>query len=138
MGLPEANMNTKPPTGFLLRALSGTIVGKLAGLETDSCVFELDQDWVARQKQQSPVRVSTNDIIVSNFLKAINADVGMIAADLRTHTGVGTKCAGNYQNTIQLLPTDWARPERVRARTFQPDEACIVSGTIAIFLGVFK
>merc|ERR1712166_402961 len=65
MGLPEANMNTNPPPGLILNSLSGIIVNKLAGLKTDSCVFELNQDWVARQKQQSPVRVSTNDIIVS-------------------------------------------------------------------------
>ena len=123
MGLPEANMNTNPPTGLLLNMLSGIIVNKLAGLKTDSCVFELNQDWVARQKQQSPIRVSTNDIIISGFLRAIDADVGMFAADLRTHTGVGTKCAGNYQNTIQLLPADWARPERVRASVNQMKRA---------------
>ena len=72
-------------------------------------LYELDQNWIAKEKNASVKQdsscafVSTNDVVCSWFYRLVRVDVGME----KTY-------AGNYQIGVAYQPADYATPVLIR------------------------
>ena len=84
-------------------------------------LYELDQDWIAKEKKASIKEdssctfVSTNDVVCSWFYRLVRVDVGMMAANMRDRIpGLDKTYAGNYQIGIAYQPADYATPPLIR------------------------
>jgi hypothetical protein len=60
--------------------------------------------------------VSTNDVVVSSFSKAIGCSVTMMACNFRGRIAdVGNDHVGNYEDLVCYTPEDYGTPELIRA-----------------------
>ena len=110
-------------------------------------LYEIDQDWIAKEKNAAVQQdsscnfVSTNDIICSWFYRLVRTDVAMMAANLRDRIpGLNKIYAGNYQIGIAYQPADYATPSLIR-RSLQDSNNLgrVVSGPLpSAFETIFR
>lgn len=117
----EPSLMAASPAGFLMRFIGGVIRNSIFP-ETQSLGFYVDPDWIEKQKnsiksnEHSEVSfLSSNDIIVSHFFQACDANCGSMAINFRGKIDeCGETDVGNYEDLITYMPADFATPALIR------------------------
>ena len=110
--------------GLMFRKLYGRVMGYEPAVRT----FEVDAEWLAREKERAPKSdpqvkfVSTNDCISSWFLRQCSQTsgdmpvLGMMAVNFRGRIegSRNDALAGNYESTVYYLRGDFESPGLIR------------------------
>ena len=130
----EPSLMAAAPAGFLARFAGGMVRNALFPATT-SLGFLVDRAWVERQKADAASGgagvgdgmgggvpwVSTNDVLVSTFFRACEADCATMAVNFRGRVeGCGADDVGNYEDALTYLPADFATPALVRRSVTGP------------------
>mmetsp|Transcript_2430 Transcript_2430/g.8204 ORF Transcript_2430/g.8204 Transcript_2430/m.8204 type:complete len:455 (-) Transcript_2430:1053-2417(-) len=109
--------------GIALRLLYGRVTGYEPAIRS----FEVDDEWLAREKERAPKSnpqvkfVSSNDCVTSWFLRQCRQTsgdmpiLGMMAVNFRGRVeGSNHALAGNYESMVYYLPGDFESPGLIR------------------------
>ena len=116
----------KPRPGLLLSLISAGLVGGIVGPKCAVALHLVDNAYVARRKaeagrEEGVQYVSTNDVVTSEVLVAAGSGLGLMDVNLRGRVPeCSANLAGNYEDKIVYLPSDYASPALVRASVKDP------------------
>ena len=118
----EPSLMAACPPGFLARFVFGQLRNALFP-RTVAYGFDVSPTWLARQKAAARAGgevpwVSTNDCVVSAFLRCLEPDVAMMAINFRGKLeGAGAADdgdAGNYEDLLTYMRGDYETPALLR------------------------
>jgi hypothetical protein len=115
-----------PPPGFLFRFIGGVLRNALFPA-TQSYGFTISKTWIALQKkkQEEVPFVSSNDVLVSTFCRALDCDVAMMAMNFRGKVaGAGEDDLGNYEDLMAYRREDYATPGNLFASLLFSSPCC--------------
>lgn len=116
MGTKEADMMMSPLA--IAHIVSG-LLQKALGFKTEICLNGFDSTWLKDQKtvgaRADVPFVSSNDVIVSNFLQAAQPVFAHMAVNFRARIANCLDAdAGNYDNALTYRQADWESPQLIR------------------------
>ena len=118
----EQSLMAACPPGFLARFVFGQLRNALFP-QTVAYGFDVSPTWLARQKAAARAGgevpwVSTNDCVVSAFLRCLDPDVAMMAINFRGKLegcdAAGDGDAGNYEDLLTYMRGDYESPALLR------------------------
>jgi len=110
--------------GSLCRLLRGALASKIRGPPTIK-VFEVPSEWIAKEKNSKKDWVSTNDVVVSNFLNTLDADQAIMSVNFRDKLAeLSDTDAGNYFQMMFVRPHDRETPNRLREAVNDIQKGC--------------